>query len=191
MIPLSVVPFREGVVPTVRAVPASIQHWDLLRALFAGSPGVSGCWCMWPLRPPQTHRPDQEANSAAMRARLRSGDSPGLIALVCARAVGWCALGPRDRYPQYVRNGESAAAWAIPCLYIDPGADRREVAHALIAAAADRAAAHGATVLDGPPPWWRPGDAAAVAQITATFVENGFSLIGPGARMPEFRRVLV
>jgi hypothetical protein len=47
-----------------------------------------------------------------------------------------------------------------------------------------------ATAIEGPPPWWLPGDATAIALATTVFVENGFAQVGPGARMPDLRRVL-
>jgi GNAT superfamily N-acetyltransferase len=174
----------------IEVVPATIEHWDLLAALFAGSKGVNTCWCMWPLRPPTAHQPGHDNNKAAMRSRLLDGESPGLLALSEERAVGWCACGPRHIYPQYESGNEGTTSWAIPCIYIDPAADRKAVAGALIRAATELAVRNVAHAIEGPPPWWLPGDAKAIAVATATFLENGFTQIGPGARMPELRRVL-
>jgi GNAT superfamily N-acetyltransferase len=136
-----------------------------------------------------TSRPDRTGNRAELKSRLVCGESLGLLALAAERAIGWCACGPRHRYPQYESTNERTI-WAIPCIYIEPTADRREVARALIEAAAKLAVKNGASAIDGPPPWWLPGDAAAIALATATFFENGFTQTGPGARMPELRRVL-
>jgi hypothetical protein len=70
-------------------------------------------------------------------------------------------------------------------------ADRRQVARALIKAAIELATRSAATAIEGPPRWWLPGDAKAIALATNTFLENGFMQIGPGARMPELRLTLV
>ena len=125
-----------------------------------------------------------------MKELLESGQSPGLIALAQERAVGWCAAGPRNAYPQYEPTTEQAHHWAIPCLYVDRVADRSAVASALIDAAVRLASENGAVAVAGPPPYWLPGDAAAIAEATSAFVAHGFGQVGTGARMPELRLVL-
>lgn len=169
----------------------SIAHWDAVNELFATSPGANGCWCMWPRRPRGTHTTDSNANRTAMKELLDSGHSPGLVALTGQIAVGWCAFGPRNSCPQYERSIDRAVHWAVPCLYVCRAADRQSIARALIAAAVDLASENGAVALDGPPPYWLPGNAAVIAAATDTFLENGFARVGPGARMPELRRILI
>lgn len=121
-------------------------------------------------------------------SRFSTPFRPGLIALVGERAVGWCAIWPRDTYPQYVPAVDQRSSWAIPCLYVEPMADRSSVAQALIEAAVRLASENAAVVVEGPPPYCLPGDRAAIAQATNMFLENGFVQVGPGARMPELRR---
>jgi hypothetical protein len=48
-----------------------------------------------------------------MRALVFSANPPGLIAFVGKRAAGWCAVGPREEYPQY-EGGSDEGVWAIP-----------------------------------------------------------------------------
>ena len=168
----------------------TISYWDLVSELFATSSGVNRCWCMWPRRPRGSHVPDKEANRQAMEESLKSGKSPGFIALLEERAVGWCAVGPRKEYPQYGRTTGQRVFWAIPCLYVDPAVERIGVARALIDAAVGLASENDAVAVEGPPAYWLPGDAAAIATATSAFLENGFERIGPGARMPDLRRVL-
>jgi GNAT superfamily N-acetyltransferase len=174
----------------VTATPLTIAHWDKVERLFATSSGVNACWCMWPKRRRGTHEPDRKANKAAIKALLESGRSPGLIAIEGERAVGWCAIGPRESYPQYEQATRQRASWAIPCLYVDPAADRRRVARVLIEAAVRLASANAAMAVEGPPPYWLPGDAAAIEEVRDTFSENGFEQVGAGGRMPELRRLL-
>lgn len=174
----------------VVVVPLSIDHWDALSALFETSAGVNGCWCMWPRREPMTHRPDPVGNKGEMKTLLIAGEVPGLVALSGERAIGWCAFGPRSRYPQYENEDEIEPAWAIPCLYIERSADRALVGRVLIEAAAELATSSGAVALDGPPSWWLSGDADAVASVTALFLANGVGRVGTGARMPKLRRLL-
>ena len=174
----------------IEVVPVTIDQWSLLSALFATSRGVNECWCMWPLRAAMTSRPDHAANKAEMKALLLSGKSPGLLAVNADRAIGWCALGPRRQYPQYESRNEIDIVWAIPCIYIEPEADRRIVARALIDAAAEAATHNSAAAIEGPAPWWLPGDAEAISLAITMFLENGFEQISAGARMPELRRML-
>jgi len=147
---------------------------------------------MWPRVAPGAHKPDESQNRRKMRLIVESGDSPGLIALADDGPVGWCALGPVRNYPQY----ETGAApprgdvWAIPCLYVKHGANRRAVAAALIESAVACAADRGASTIEGLPPWWLPGDSAAVALATGDLLANGFERVGAGARMPVLRRQL-
>lgn len=173
----------------VGVVSVTLDHMSVLGELFGTSSGVDECWCMWPVRNPGAHRPDRSKNRRDMERRLVARDSPGLLALAGQCAVGWCALGPRHGYPQY-RKAADEASWAIPCIYVRPGADREEVGRALIEEAVCVAATGGASVIEGPPPAWLPGDAAAVAVATQLFLENGFVRVGPGKRMPELRRKL-
>ena len=138
-----------------------------------------------------TAEPNRARNSGDMKRLLEAGDSPGLLAVSDERAVGWCATGPKSRYPQYPPSAESRLVWAIPCIYVEPTADRAAVAKALIEAAVGIATANAAVAVEGPPPWWLPGDSEAIELATHTFVTNGFVQAGPGARMPELRRTLV
>jgi len=174
----------------ITVTPLTIDHWECVSELFATSSGVNRCWCMWPRRLRGTHTADPQANRAAMKALLDSGESPGLIALTEKDAVGWCAVGPRQQYPQYEQTTKQRNYWAIPCLYVDPTADRTTVARALIDAAVDLASENGAVAVEGPPSYWLPGDAAAVKIASDTFLENGFEQVGPGKRMPAVRRIL-
>lgn len=172
-----------------KVIPVTEEHAGLLASFFATSPGVNGCWCMWPLRPSGSHHPDESKNKEAMESLLRSGISPGLICLKDNQVVGWCALGERNRYPQYGNPENQSNTWTIPCIFIQRNnSDRKAIARTLIESAMDVAKKYGANILDGPPPWWNPGDADAIARATELFIDNGFTQIARGARMPVLRR---
>ena len=128
---------------------------------------------MCPRVAPGAHKPDESQNRRKMRLIVESGDSPGLIALADDGPVGWCALGPVCNYPQYETEAapQRGDVWAIPCLYVKHCANRRAVAAALIESAVVRAADRGARTIEGPAPWWLPGDSAVVALATGDFLE--------------------
>jgi len=165
------------------------DRFDDLENLFATSRGVRACWCMWPRSARGTHKPDPERNRKRMRALIEDGESPGLLAYVEDRPVGWCAFGPRDAYPQYAAPS-ATDVWAIACLFVRPRAAANAVSASLIDYAVGYAKAKGARQLEGPPIWWLPGDAAKIVDMSEIFLANGFERIRQGARMPMLRRFL-
>lgn len=162
------------------------RNWDLLEQLFETSAGVSDCWCIWPRVARGRHVPEACRNRERMRSIIESGERPGLLAVTKDRALGWCAFGPRDRYPQYTQDVD-ADAWAIPCIYIPRSPAERAVARSLIGHALNHARSKNARLVEGPPVWWLPGDVAAIERATGFFLENGFVRLADGQRMPVLR----
>ena len=179
----------------IEVVPVTSRHWTTLATLFTAADFTRECWCMWPRLAPGAYCPGAATYREDLHALVNSGNPPGLIGLRGGRAVGWCAVGQYGQYPQYAPQSDGAMPgrniWAIPCLFVAADARGSGVAGALIRAAADHASSLGATAILGPPPWWLPGDAAAVAATAAAFLANGFTKIGAGARMPLLRRDVV
>jgi GNAT superfamily N-acetyltransferase len=115
---------------------------------------------MWFLMPT---REVQAGWGAANRGRFEdlAAQDPagGLIAYLDGKPVGWCALGPRSRYPTAARSrlmalrdpAEDADVWFVPCFFVRTGWRRSGITTALLLAAVDFAAAHGATAVEGFP----------------------------------------
>lgn len=165
--------------------PAEAAHWADLEALFQSSAHVNACWCIWPCRQRGLFSAGPH-NREALRALVASGQSPGLIAFVSGRAAGWCALGPRERYPQY-RQANDPDEWAIACIFIVPEARGLGIGRRLIDAAAARAFGLGARAVVGPPHWWQAADDGNAAVIAA-FRACGFRGTDAEARMPALRK---
>ena len=61
---------------------------------------------------------------AALRAWVRSGAAPGLLAYRGGQPVAWCALAPRDAYaalaasPKLKPVGDTAGVWSVTCYYV-------------------------------------------------------------------------
>jgi GNAT superfamily N-acetyltransferase len=116
---------------------------------------TAGCWCMWWRR----RTGDPRKNKRAMRALVRDGREPGLLAYEDGVPVGWVSLAPREEFGHLVRSryygpqdeDEEQGVWSIACFYVDPRAKRRGVASALLAAAVDHALARGATAVEAYP----------------------------------------
>lgn len=76
--------------------------------------------------------------------------------MVGERAVGWCALAPREEYPRLDRSRilapvDATPVWAITCFFVASDWRRRGLTVRLLRAAADFARSHGARHLEGYP----------------------------------------
>jgi GNAT superfamily N-acetyltransferase len=160
-------------------------------------PRTSACYCMfWRSEPA-----DYEAafrrrslenrsggpNKTAMKRLVERGGVPGLLAYRDGRAVGWASVSPRselvrlEHSPQ-LRASDAAdddeSTWSIACFSVDRAQWRTGVGTALLAAAVERAAAHGAETVEG-----YPVKAPSVDPYTGydtMFHRAGFRLIRPG-----------
>lgn len=112
-----------------------------------------GCWCMWW----RERTGNRDRNKRAMKALVREGREPGLLAYEDDVPVGWVSVGPREDFGQLVRSrnlkpaGDDAGTWAIVCFYVDPRAKRRGVATALLEAAIEHALRRGAAEIEAYP----------------------------------------
>ena len=146
-----------------------------------------------------------DGNKRAMKALLRRGVEPGILAYVRdgsgeERAIGWCALAPRGDYPvlgrsRVMRAVDARPVWSVSCLFVERAHRRRGVATALIEAAADHARKRGAECLEGypvEPRGGRPIPAAfAWTGVPSAFEQAGFVEVARHApTRPIMRREL-
>jgi GNAT superfamily N-acetyltransferase len=137
--------------------PVTPDRWDDLVALFGERGAVSGCWCMFfRLSGGEFERRAGAGTRAGLRALVRGGAVPGLLAYAEGRPVGWCSVAPRDEFRRVLRSPtlrpiDDRPVWSVVCFYIDRTARRRGVAERLLDAAVQHAAAAGAEALEGYP----------------------------------------
>jgi GNAT superfamily N-acetyltransferase len=91
-----------------------------------------------------------------MRALVRKGPPPGLLAYAGDAAVGWCALGPRSDYERLSRSRvlaavDDAPVWSVTCFFVRRDWRRRGVTVALLEGASRWVARQGGTILEGYP----------------------------------------
>jgi GNAT superfamily N-acetyltransferase len=120
-----------------------------------------------------------------MKRLVAGGGVPGLLACRDGRPVGWASLSPRSELVRLEHSPQLRPAvaddehtWSIPCLYVDRAGWRTGVGTALLAAAVERAIAHGARTVEG-----YPVKAPSVDPYTGydtMFARAGFHLIRPG-----------
>jgi GNAT superfamily N-acetyltransferase len=133
------------------------SRWGDLESIFGPRGACGGCWCMlWRLRRAEFERLKGAGARRALRDIVLAGEVPGILAYSDGVAVGWCAVGPRDRYPALERSRimarvDGRAVWSITCLYVAPSARRRGVSEHLLRAAATFARSQGAEIVEGYP----------------------------------------
>jgi GNAT superfamily N-acetyltransferase len=189
--------------------PVTPERWADLVDLFerpgprGGRQVSSGCWCMfWRLEGKRFDefwgRGDErgEGNKRAMRRLVRAGSEPGLMAYIDGRPVGWCSVGPREAYPRLDRSRsigrvDDQPVWSVACFYIHRSEARQGVGEALLAAAVEHAARHGARIVEGYPV--APGDGDPFTGFRSMFEQAGFHEVRAGGRRSivryEIRRV--
>lgn len=173
----------------LRVVPLRPGRMDDMKKVLSGTWGGE-CWCLHPRLNAKLTRElpgpggESERRRRAMAALAAKRRAPGLMAYRGSEPVGWVAVAPR---PELVRIDASkatprvddVAVWAIPCITVRRGARGQGVAQALIKAAVDYAAKHGAPAVEAYP---RAGDAR---------VHDDYAFIGTEAlfRKAGFRRI--
>jgi GNAT superfamily N-acetyltransferase len=165
--------------------PLTPDRWGDLEALFGPTRGaISGCWCMWfRLTRGEWAELGRDGRKRAFKRLVTKGPPPGLLAYdVAGRAIGWCAIAPREATPRIAvsrvaKPVDDRPAWAITCFYIDRGFRRQGVMAALIAAATRHAGAAGATLVEAYPMETVKGDAwgAAFVGVAGAFRAAGFT----------------
>jgi GNAT superfamily N-acetyltransferase len=177
------------------------DRWDDLVALFGPNGAYSNCWCTWWIltgREFGEARPEERRQ--LLEALVAEAEEPGLLAYRQGRPVGWCAVGPRQRYTRmmsfrsrvYRPVGETDANWVVNCFFIAKGERRQGVASALLEEAVRLALARGANTIDGYPlpdgsdrP--SPGAAALYVGSVSMFERAGFAEISRVNNRPLMR----
>lgn len=144
----------------VEVKPFHIGLTDDLAELLATDESSSKCWCMWFIGSVKDfHAAGSEGNRARFEGLARSVSEPmGLLAYRAGRPVGWCAVGPMERFARAVRTptlrGYATASekkWFVPCFYVHPEHRRSGITRLLLERAVSLAAEHGAELVAGFP----------------------------------------
>jgi ribosomal protein S18 acetylase RimI-like enzyme len=149
----------------VEIAPVTPERWPDLVDLFErrgprGGSGLagSGCWCMWW----RQRTGNATRNKEALHTIVEEGREPGVLAYEDGVAVGWISVEPRERLGQLMRSKQygptedEEGVWSIVCFYVHAAARHQGVAEALLEAAVEHAAAHGASSVEAYPHNRRP-----------------------------------
>jgi hypothetical protein len=179
--------------------PVTPERWSDLVSLFGPNGAYSNCWCTWWIL---TGKEFTSALPVDRRSRLedlvRSDQTPGLLACRNGTAVGWCAVGPRERYtrmmstrsPVYRPPDDPEGNWVINCFYVARPERHSGVASALLGAAVDFAFQSGAVSIDAYPLIDTAHGAASLYVGTVSmFADAGFTEIARMQGRPVMRRL--
>ena len=178
--------------------PVTPELWPALVDLFGKAGACNGCWCMyWRIGSAYHERP-RDANRRALRAIVKRGPPPGLLAFDGDVAVGWCEVCPRADLPhldgtRLLKRVDDKPVWSIACFFIRRAYRRKGVTSALIAEAVRVARGAGAPALEAYPIDTRVPEAPGnlYTGIASTFARHGFKTVARRVRYrPVMRRAL-
>ena len=176
--------------------PLTLDRWADLEKLFGPRGACGGCWCMyWRSTHSQFERDKGERNRRSLRALVKSGRVPGIIAYDGGAPVAWCSIAPRDRLPRLERSRilkplDDEPVWSVVCFFISRGSRKRGVSLAILDAAVRYAAGQGAGIVEGypvEPKKGRTADAFAYTGLASVFRKAGFEEV---ARRSETRPIM-
>lgn len=179
--------------------PLTPDRWPDFERLFGKNGACAGCWCMWwLLSHAQWKAQKGDGNRRAMRALVKSNQVPGLLAYADGKAVGWCAVAPRERYVRLTTSRllqpvDDQPVWCVTCFFVAREYRRRGVTVALLNAAADFARRRGGKILEGYPTDTdqEKADAFVYTGLASAFRRAGFTeILRRSPNRPILRRVL-
>lgn len=160
------------------------ETWDSFANLFGEKGACAGCWCMfWRIPRKQFDANKSADNKKMMKALVRSGAIPGIIAFDGKTPIGWCAFAPRSEYVRLANSRilkpvDDEEVWSVSCFFIDRAYRNKGVATALLRSAAKEAKRMGAKILEGYPVEPKDGKryppAFAWHGVPAIFLGAGF-----------------
>ncbi len=182
--------------------PVDASRLEDLDELFLTNGSTRGCRCMWFIATAkERHANWGEGNRKAFEKHTRATKLPmGLLAYSDGVPVGWCAAGPRSRYPtaygprtkilKATRDpDEDDSVWLVPCFFVRVGHRGAGTTRALLNAAAELARSNSATAIEGFPVAGMGSDEFLGTE--KLFEECGFTCIDrPSPRRAVMRREL-
>ena len=167
----------------IRFRPLTLDRWADFETLFGPRGACAGCWCMWwKLKRSDWERRKGSGTKRAMKAIVRAGTVPGLIAYAGGEPAGWIAVEPRERYSLLERSRilqplDDRPVWSITCFFVRREHRGRGLSVALIEAAVDHVRRAGGTIVEAYPvqPKKSPMPPVfAATGLAAAFLRAGF-----------------
>jgi len=163
--------------------PLTPGRWADFEKVLGPRGAYGGCWCMyWRLTRNEFAKGQGEGNRRAMRAIVKSGRVPGILAYLGKEPVGWCSVAPREEFASLERSRvltrlDAKPVWSIVCFFIARGHRGGRVAEELIRGAVGYAKSRGAEIVEAYPTVPRGKELAPVSVymgVPAMFKRAGF-----------------
>ncbi len=175
--------------------PLTSKNWNAFVELFGSRGACGGCWCMyWRLMAAEYNMQKGEKNKLAMKHLLKHS-APGILAYAGEKAIGWCAVAPREEYKRLEKSKilspvDKEKVWSISCFFIEKKFRGKGLSVLLLKAAVDFAFLKNANIIEGyptEPTNGRMADTFAWTGIASTFEKAGFKEV---ARRSKSRPVM-
>lgn len=163
--------------------PLTPRTWDDFELLFGERGACGGCWCMaWRLSSSQFERQKGKQNKTAMKKIVSGGETPGILAYLKGRPVGWCAVAPRERYPRLERSRvlkplDDAPVWSVVCFFVAKPFRRQGMSVELLRAAISHVRRKRGKIVEGYPFELKKGplpDPFVWTGLASAFARAGF-----------------
>ena len=130
-----------------------------------------------------------------MKALVRSGNVPGILAYCEGKAVGWCSVAPREEYTRLKTSKilepvDDKPVWSVVCFFVARRYRRTGVSLELLRAAVDHVRKCGGRIVEGypvEPKKDRTPDAFAYHGLASAFLDAGFKEV---ARRSDHRPIM-
>jgi GNAT superfamily N-acetyltransferase len=179
--------------------PLTPARWDDFERLFGERGACGGCWCMWwRLKRSQFEKKKGAGNKRAMKAMVRNGEVPGILAYAGKEPIGWCAVAPREDYGTLERSRilkpvDDQPVWSVVCFFVERAHRGSGVSVELLKAAVAHAERHGAQIVEGypvEPKQDRMPDAFAWFGLASAFERAGFEEVARRSPTRPIMRIL-
>ena len=183
--------------------PLTTETWEDFVELFGDKGACGGCWCMtWRLKSADFEKQKGERNKKTIEQLVKKNKPIGVLAFSDNKAVGWCAVAPRNEYKRLensrvLKPVDDQPVWSVSCFFIQKNYRNKGLSKLLLKAAVVFAVSNGAKIVEGypvdpkpPPPgevWRGMPDVFAWTGFTSPFVKAGFKEV---ARRSETRPVM-
>lgn len=174
----------------IHCYPADNTRWVDLETLFGKSGAYWGCWCTYWLLSNKDFNNKTGSQKRAVLKNLvvENSLSPGLLAYIDNKPVGWCAISPRTKYTRLVKSRvikpvDDKPVWSVVCFFIHKDYRNRGVATALLQEAVNYARENGAPAIEGYPIYLSSSEEkintdSAYVGTNSLFEKAGFYKIG-------------
>jgi GNAT superfamily N-acetyltransferase len=164
--------------------PLTPDRWRDVAALMNARFDTRRCWCMAPRLTTSYRNRSGATNRRALKNVVdMSAAPPGVLAYVDAEPAGWCAVAPRTEFPRATARARRLGStegdvWSVVCFLVLRRMRRRGVSRALLAAAVDLAAQHGAKTVEAYPV---EGTRNLFRGVSSVFRDAGFEEVARAA----------